>query len=263
MECGIIGLPGSRKTCLITALTCSTAINPGGSGRPNIAVAAIPDPRLAVIAGYIEPRTVTPASITFVDIPGIDPGHGAARSGPLLAHVRQVDAICEVVRCFDGTDAQRDVIRLEEELVLADTAVVEPALDKAARAARSGDAQAKARVEKTVRAETRSKSEAKVEPEPEAEGEDRVKRVPGVHGQQFCGACLGQQAPYQGIACTALVGSLIHTNLRARDKSGNDVVALVQAGQCPNHAVLLKSQNGKRAFSVKERLEEKLGGGVV
>ncbi len=146
MECGIIGLPGSGKTCLFTALSGSPAIHPGGSGRPNIAVAAIPDPRLAVIAGCIEPRTVTPASITFVDIPGIDPGEGAARSGPLLAHVRQVDAICEVVRCFDGTDAQRDVIRLEEELVLADMAVVEPALDKAARAARSGDAETKARI---------------------------------------------------------------------------------------------------------------------
>ena len=147
MECGIIGLPGSGKTCLFTSLTGSPAVHSGGAGRPNIAVAAIPDPRLAIIAGFIEPRTITPASITFVDVPGIDPGRGAARSGPLLAHVRQVDAICEVVRCYDGTDAKRDVIRLEEELVLADMAVVEPALDKARRAARSGgDAETKARV---------------------------------------------------------------------------------------------------------------------
>ena len=74
------------------------------------------------------------------------PEHGSAKSGPLLAHVRQVDAICEVVRCFDGTDARSDITRLEEELVLADQAVVEPALDKARRTARSGDADAKARV---------------------------------------------------------------------------------------------------------------------
>ncbi|MCH7797683.1 MAG: redox-regulated ATPase YchF [Planctomycetes bacterium] len=146
MECGIIGLPGSGKTCLFTALTGSPAVHSGGSNRPNIAVAAIPDPRLTVIAGYIEPRAVTPASITFVDIPGNDPGAGATKSGPLLAHVRQVDAICEVVRCYDGTDAQRDVIRLEEELVLADMAVVEPALDKARRTARTGLAEAKAKV---------------------------------------------------------------------------------------------------------------------
>jgi len=81
-----------------------------------------------------------------VDIPGIDPEHGSAKSGPLLSHVRQVDAICEVIRCFDGPDAHRDITRLEEELVLADQTLVEPALDKARRAARSGDAEVKARV---------------------------------------------------------------------------------------------------------------------
>ena len=131
---------------MFTALTGSRAIQPGGSGRPNIGVATIPDPRLTVIAGYIEPRKVTPASITFVDIAGINPGQGEGQSGVLLSHVRQVDAICEVVRCFDGTDALRDITRLEEELILADLAVVEPALAKASRAARTGDAETKARV---------------------------------------------------------------------------------------------------------------------
>ncbi len=146
MECGIVGLPGSGKTSLFTALTGSSAIHPGGSGRPNIGVAAIPDPRLSVIAGFIEPRKVTSASITFVDIPGVNPDQGEGKSGALLAHVREVDAICEVVRCFDGTDAQRDITRLEQELILADLAVVEPALDKASRVARAGDAETKARV---------------------------------------------------------------------------------------------------------------------
>ena len=146
MECGIIGLPGSGKTSLFIALTGSRTIHPGGSGRPNLAGAAIPDPRLGVIATHIEPRKITHATISFVDIPGIDPAHGSGKSGPLLAHVRQVDAICEVVRCFDSTDARRDITRLEEELVLADHVLVEPVLDKARRAARSGDAEVKARV---------------------------------------------------------------------------------------------------------------------
>ncbi len=145
MECGIVGLPATGKTSLFIALTGSRAIHPGGSGRPNLAGAAIPDPRLGIIAGFIEPRKITHASISFVDIQGIDPEQGAAKSGPLLTHVRQVDAICEVVRCFDGADAQRDITRLEEELVLADHALVEPALEKARRAARSGDAEVKAR----------------------------------------------------------------------------------------------------------------------
>jgi len=146
MECGIIGLPGSGKTSLFVALTGSQAIHPGGSGRPNLAGAAIPDPRLRIIASHIEPRKITHATISFVDVPGIDPEHGSAKSAPLLAHVRQVDAICEVVRCFDGSDAHRDITRLEQELVLADQTLVEPALDKARRAARSGDAEVKARV---------------------------------------------------------------------------------------------------------------------
>ena len=134
MECGIIGLPGSGKTSLFIALTGTQPIHPGGSGRPNLAGAAIPDPRLGIIAGHINPRKITHATISFVDVPGIDPEHGSAKSAPLLAHVRQVDAICEVVRCFDGSDARRDITRLEQELVLADQTLVEPALDKARRA---------------------------------------------------------------------------------------------------------------------------------
>ncbi len=146
MECGIVGLPGSGKTSLFRALTGAAA--DAAPDKPNIAVASIPDPRLAVIARYITTRKVTPATITFVDIPGLDPEQ-AARSGAMLAHVRQVDALCQVVRCFEGAygpvDPQRDIARFEEELVLADLTVAEPALDKAQRPARTGDADAKAR----------------------------------------------------------------------------------------------------------------------
>ncbi|MHC4414636.1 MAG: redox-regulated ATPase YchF [Planctomycetota bacterium] len=154
MECGIVGLPGVGKTTLFNALAGSHAGHAAGRGKPNLGVAEIPDPRLELIAGYVSTRKVTPAHIKFVDIPGIGAGEGAAKAGPLLAHVRQVDAICEVVRCFEdpaapagaAIDPIRDINDLEVELMLADLAVVEASLDKAARPARAGDAEAKARV---------------------------------------------------------------------------------------------------------------------
>jgi hypothetical protein len=150
MECGIIGIPGVGKTCLFEALTGSL---PQGAapGRPNIGVAHVPDPRLDQLAVWVESRKIVRATITFVDIPGIDPGHGAARTAPLLAHVRQVDALCHVVRCFsDGASAAdplRDIRRLEDELLLADLAMVEPALERIKRALRAPDPDTKARGE--------------------------------------------------------------------------------------------------------------------
>src|SRR5262245_27591058 len=133
MECGIIGLPGIGKTCLFEALT-GTLPQGAVPGRPNIGVAHVPDPRLLQLAGWVEARKITRATITFVDIPGIDPGHGAARTAPLLVHVRQVDALCHVVRCFpDATgpaDPLRDISKIEDELLLADLAMVEPALER-------------------------------------------------------------------------------------------------------------------------------------
>ena len=149
MECGIVGLPGCGKTCLFRALTPGGAAHAPAVGKPHVGVAPIPDPRLDVIARRVSTRKVTPATITFVDIPGIDVGQGAARTGPLLAHVRQVDAICEVVRCFEAgagpVDPARDITALEDELILADLAVVEVSLDKAVRPARGGDDDAAAR----------------------------------------------------------------------------------------------------------------------
>ncbi len=150
MECGIVGLPGAGKTTLFNALTAGHASIVPGASKPNVGVAVVPDPRLALVAKYVETRKVTSATLTLVDIPGIDAGGGAAKAGPLLSHVRQVDAICQVVRCFAAAasrsiDPISDIETLEIELILADLQLAESALDKAVRPARSGDADAKAR----------------------------------------------------------------------------------------------------------------------
>jgi hypothetical protein len=155
MQCGLIGLPAVGKTTLFNALTGSAIpVFAGGGGaspaaKPNVGVARIPDPRLDVIASFIATKKIVPATIQFVDIPGLPIGGGAQKANQFLSHVREVDALAHIVRCFDhGAAPQpgRDIQALETELILADLQVVETAQDKAARIARSGDAEAKARL---------------------------------------------------------------------------------------------------------------------
>jgi GTP-binding protein YchF len=149
MECGIVGLPSSGMTCLFRALAGESIHHAPAVGKPHAGVASMPDPRLDLVAQHVPTRKVTPASISFVDIPGIDVGQGGAKTASLLAHVREVDAICEVVRCFESgagpVNPGRDIAALEDELILADLVVAEPSLEKARKHTRGGDADAKAR----------------------------------------------------------------------------------------------------------------------
>jgi GTP-binding protein YchF len=157
MEVGIVGLPGAGKTTLFNALTGMHA--EGFGEKVNVGIANAPDPRLDVIAQYIETKKIVPTSLRLVDIPGLPVGSDASKLSAMLEQVRQVDAICQVVRCFDdgsGTiDPAADIEAMETELVLADMVVADGAKDKATRTARSGDPDAKARlaVLETVAAE--------------------------------------------------------------------------------------------------------------
>jgi GTP-binding protein YchF len=157
MEVGIVGLPDSGKTTLFNALTGSHASGfAGGAGggalKPNVGVAHIPDPRLPLIATFIPTKKIVYATIQFVDIPGVAPGSGGgpAKLNAFLSHVRTVDALCHVVRCFDDGSGKinpaADIDAMDTELVIADLQVAEGALDKAVRTARTGDADAKGRV---------------------------------------------------------------------------------------------------------------------
>ncbi|MBI1375267.1 MAG: redox-regulated ATPase YchF [Phycisphaera sp.] len=160
MEAGIVGLPNVGKSTLFNALTAAgiEAKNyPFCTIEPNVGVVTVPDSRLQTINEHIKTEQILPAVLRLVDIAGLVKGasEGEGLGNKFLTHIRQVDAIAHVVRCFEDSDVihvdgsvdpLRDIDIIETELMLADLQVVESAIDKARRNARTGDKDAKARV---------------------------------------------------------------------------------------------------------------------
>ncbi len=156
MEVGIVGLPYVGKTALFRALT-GVAADPGGAARANVGVAPIPDPRLDALARHVETKKVVPATLKVVDVPGLVRGasEGGGLGNAFLSHVRDVDALIHVVRCFhnaavphvdNSLDAARDIETVELELILADLQMVENALPRAEKSARKKEADSEARL---------------------------------------------------------------------------------------------------------------------
>jgi GTP-binding protein YchF len=151
LQIGIVGLPNVGKSTLFNALTqagAAVAAYPFTTIEPNQGVVAVPDPRLEVLAAMVGPDRVTPATVEFVDIAGLVRGahQGEGLGNQFLGHIRTVDAIALVCRCFsnpdvahvEGTvDPLRDLDVLDLELILADLEVVERRLDKVRSAAKA------------------------------------------------------------------------------------------------------------------------------
>lgn len=151
--CGILGLPNVGKSTIFNALTSAgaqAANYPFCTIDPNVGIVSVRDARLYKLAELIKPERVVPTTVEFLDIAGLVKGasKGEGLGNQFLGHIRSVDAIAHIVRCFEDPDVvhvaghvdpQRDIEIIDTELILADMEGVEKRIEKTARLAKAGD----------------------------------------------------------------------------------------------------------------------------
>lgn len=152
-KCGIVGLPNVGKSTIFNAMTAAkaeAANYPFCTIDPNVGIVQVPDDRLQKLAALFQPHKVTPTAIEFVDIAGLVKGasQGEGLGNQFLGHIRQVDAIAHIVRCFDDPDVvhvhghvdpARDIEVINTELALADLDTVTKRVQKLEKQAKVGD----------------------------------------------------------------------------------------------------------------------------
>src|ERR1700677_2458496 len=161
LKAGIVGLPNVGKSPLFNAVPrtrkAQAANYPFCTIDPNVGIVTVPDARLAVLARIAKTSVIIPAAVEFVDIAGLVKGasQGEGLGNKFLTHIREVDAIVQVVRCFEDSDIHhvagtvdpvRDIEVINTELILADLAAVQKRSDRQTKAVRTGDKAAKAEV---------------------------------------------------------------------------------------------------------------------
>lgn len=161
MKLGVVGLPNVGKSTLFNALThagAQSANYPFCTIEPNIGVVAVPDHRLAKLAALYNSAKITPTTLEFLDIAGLVKGasKGEGLGNKFLSHIREVDAIVHVVRCFDDpniihvestVDPKRDIEIINIELILSDLETIEKRLDKASNMIKTGEKKYQVEVE--------------------------------------------------------------------------------------------------------------------